>query len=455
MTKSGYGTQNHLETRALLSNSLSKFQYPEIMLRSFITAVLFTAAAFAEVHTVTLQEAVNLALKQSPEVVLARLDEQRAREAVRVAKDPFTPKVYGGSGLAYTNGYPNSIEGSAPAIFEAKTQMALFNRPLSFQLAAARENARGASLDTQNKNEDVAYRTASLFLDAQQAARAATSLASEIESLQRVAESTRTRVAEGREIPLESKRAELNMARAHQRADDFAAAREYAEASLAIVLGFPAGDRVQATDDEINRASIPESQEATVAAALENSREIRRLESQLQVRMIDMRGYKAARLPVVDLVAQYSLLAKHNYQEFFNKFQRNNGQLGVAITIPLLVGSASKGYLGQAEVDIAKMRMQVNDTRNRISVDAAKSYNDVKRAENAREVARLDLDVIREQLTVLLAQLGEGRVPRSAVDEARLTEQEKWIAFYDAQNTVEKAKLNLLRQAGTILAALK
>jgi len=455
MPKSEYGTQNRFDTRSLLSDWLSKFQYPEIMLRSLTTAVLFTAAGFAEVHTVTLQEAVNLALKQSPEVVLARLDERRARESVRVAKDPFTPKVYGGSGLAYTNGYPNSIEGSAPAIFEVKTNMALFNRPQSFQLAAARENARGASLDTQNKNEDVAYRTASLFLDAQQAARAATSLASEIESLQRVAESTRTRVSEGRELPLESKRAELNMARAHQRAEDFAAAQEYAEASLAVVLGFPAGDRVQASDDEINRAHIPESQEAMVATALENSREIRRLESQLQVRMMDLRGYKAARLQVVDLVAQYSLPAKHNYQECFNKFQRNNGQPGVAITIPLLVGSASKGYLGQAEVDIAKMRMQVNDARNRISLDAAKSYNDVKRAENAREVARLDLDVTREQLTVLLAQLSEGRVPRSTVDEARLTEQEKWIAFYDAQNMVEKAKLNLLRQAGTILAALK
>src|SRR5579864_7991704 len=174
------------------------------MLRFSTILLIVALAASAEVHTVTLQDAVNLALKQSPEVVLARLDEQRAHEGVRIAKDPFTPKVYGGSGLAYTNGYPNSIEGSAPAIFEAKTQMALFNRPLSFQLAAARENARGAALDIQSKTEDVAYRTASLFLDAQQAARAATSLVSEIESLQRVAESTRARVSEGREIPLES-----------------------------------------------------------------------------------------------------------------------------------------------------------------------------------------------------------------------------------------------------------
>jgi outer membrane protein TolC len=425
------------------------------MFRLSILALVAALPALAEVHTMTLQQAVNLALKQSPEVVLARLDEQRARDQVRIAKDPFTPKVYGGSGLAYTYGYPNSIEGSAPSIFEVRTNMSLFNRPQSYQLASARESARGAALDTQSKNEDVAFRTASLFLDAQQAARAAKSMTIEVENLQRVAESTRTRVEEGREIPLEQKRADLNLARARQRAGDFDANQEYAESSLALVLGFPATDRVQANDDEIDRARIPESEQAAVAAAMQNSREIRKLESQLQARQLDMRGYQSSRYPVIDLVAQYSLLAKHNYEQFFQKFQRNNAQLGFAITVPLLVGSASKGYLGQAEVDIAKMRAQVNDARNRISVDTAKSFNDVKRAEAARDVSKLDLDVAREQVSVLLAQLGEGRVARSAVDEARMAEQEKWIAYYDAQNTIEKAKLNLLRQTGTILAALR
>jgi outer membrane protein len=424
------------------------------MLRLFST-VLIALPAFAEVHTLTLQQAVNLALKQSPEVVLARLDEQRARASILVAKGPFTPKVYGGSGLAYTNGYPSSIEGSAPAIFEARTNMSLFNRPQSFQLAAARENARGAALDTQSKNEDAAYRTASLFLDAQQAARAARAVSGEVENLVRVSESTRARVGEGREIPLESKRAELNLARARQRDEEFTAAQDYAESSLALVLGFPAGDRVRTTDDEIDRAHVPETEQAAVSSALENSREIRRLQSQLQARLLDRRGYESTRLPVVDLVAQYSLLAKHNYQEFFNKFQRHNTQLGVSITIPFLVGSEAKGYMGQADVDIAKMRAQVNDTRNRIGVEAAKSYQDVRRAEGGLNVARLDLDVQREQVTILLAQLSEGRVPRSAVDQGRMAEQEKWIAYYDVQNTVEKAKLNLLRQTGTILAALK
>jgi outer membrane protein TolC len=132
-----------------------------MLLRFILMAVLVVTAGFAEVHTLSLQQAVALALEQNPEVVMARLDEQHAREAVRIAKDPFTPKVYGGSGDAYTYGYPNSIGGSAPAIFEARTNMSLFNRQQSFQLAAAKEGVRGAAIDTQSKNEDIAFRTAS------------------------------------------------------------------------------------------------------------------------------------------------------------------------------------------------------------------------------------------------------------------------------------------------------
>jgi hypothetical protein len=41
------------------------------------------------------------------------------------------------------------------------------------------------------------------------------------------------------------------------------------------------------------------------------------------------------------------------------------------------------------------------------------------------------------------------------VDDARLAEQEKWIALYDAQHLVENARLDLLRETGTLQAALR
>ena len=120
-----------------------------------------------------------------------------------------------------------------------------------------------------------------------------------------------------------------------------------------------------------------------------------------------------------------------------------------------MIGSAPAGLAAEAQSDIGKLKAQMNDTRNRIAVETRKSFQDIRRAESARDVAKLDLELSREQVTVLLAQLDEGRTTRQAVEEARFLEQEKWLAYFDGQHTVEKAKLSLLRQTGTLLAALR
>jgi len=403
----------------------------------------------------TLKQAVEIALKNNPDMILARLDEQRARASVRVARDPFEPKVYGGSGLAYTDGYPNTIEGSAPSIFQARTEMALFNRPKSYELAEARENARGALIDVAGKSDDVAYRTASLFLDAQQVLRNVQSLGEEVQALQRVGDAVKLRLDEGRELPLAFKRAELDLARARQRVEAAGADLTYSEESLAVVLGFTAGDRVEPASDDRLTPDLPATEDATVASALENNREMRRIQSQMQAKTFEVRARGSERLPQVDLVAQYALFLKYDYQQYFTKFQSNNGQLGVSIRLPLLIGSAPSGLQAEAEVDLAKLRTQVAEVRNRTVLETRKSYQDVKRAESARDFAKQDLEVAREQVRVLLDQLDEGRTTRQAVDESRMLEQEKWIAYYETQHAVEKAKLNLLRRTGAIQAALR
>jgi outer membrane protein TolC len=425
------------------------------VLKHLSLLVLTAAASFAETRALTLRQAVDIALKENPDLVLARLDEQKAQDAVRIAKDPFVPKLYAGSGLAKVWGYPSSIEGAAPSIVQTRTDMALFNRSKSFELARVRENARGASITTQSKSDEIAYQTAALFLDTQQIARSVQALKPETESLQRVGEAVQLRIDEGRALPIERKRVAADLARAQQRYEAAASDLEYAQASLAVVLGYPAGDRVQPLDGDGKPTEVPDSEEAAREQALQNNKELRRLESQMQAKGFEVREYQSARWPVVDLVAQYALFAKSNYQAFFTNVQRNNAELGVAITIPILTGAAAKGLASQAQLDILELRAQMNQTRNRIELDTQKSYRDLQKAGSTQNVARLDLDYAREQVSVLLSQLGEGRATQQQVDDARLNEQEKWIVFYEAQHSVEKARLALLRQTGTLLAALR
>ena len=417
--------------------------------------LLFAFTAAAEVKTLTLRQALDLALAQSPDLMMARLEQQKARNQVIVTRDPFVPKVFAGSGAAWTTGFPNSIEGSAPSIFQAKTVMSLYDRPLSYQVAQANEALRAAEIDVGRRQDEVVYRVASLYLDAGHAARSLQAAEREAANLARVRELVEARVAEGRALPIESKRAVVDVLRAKQHVDSLSLDLTNAETSLALVLGLGADDRVRATEEPAS-FTVPASEEASIEEALETSRELKRLESSMQSKMLEIKGYRSARLPKIDLVAQYSLFAKYNYQDYFpTAFKRNNAQLGASFEIPLLVGRASSAYASQAEAEVARLRIDFSRTRSRITSDLRRAFQEVKRAESARDLARADLDVAREQVTIDLAQLDEGRLPLAAVETARAIENEKWLAYYDGQHTVELARLNVLRQTGTLSAALK
>jgi outer membrane protein TolC len=197
------------------------------------------------------------------------------------------------------------------------------------------------------------------------------------------------------------------------------------------------------------------SEDEAADSALRNNRQLRQMQSDVLAKQLDLRSYRAARLPKVDLVAQYALFAKYNYAQYFQKFQRNNFQIGASVTLPIFVGSAVKGYAAQALTDMQKLRVQMDQVRNRILSDTRRSYEQWQKSEKLRDLARMQLDLARQDLTVLLAQNGEGRVPMSRVEQARLEESNHWISMYDAETQVTRAKLAILRQTGTLLATLR
>ena len=422
----------------------------------FLSAFFLSKLAFAEVHTLTLHDALDIALKQNPDVVLARLDQQRARAQVTIAKDPFVPKVFAGSGAAYTNGFPMSIDGNAPALVQAKTQMAIFDRPQSLRAAQANEAARGSEIDVGLRQDEVAYRVASLFFDADQASRSLTAVDLQLQSLTRVRDLTAVRVTEGRELPIESKKADLKVLQGQQRQAELADSIADAETSLAQVLGFDPGDRVQPAQEDRRLTDQLDSEDAAIQKALDSSREIKRLESNLQAKNLEAKSYKAERLPKANLVAQYALLSRfNNYDKFFPVFQRNNAELGMSFEIPILTGRSGAAYLVQAQADIDKIRTQIGQTRSRITADLQHAYRDITRTEMAQKLARTDLDLARDQLTLDLTRYDEGQVTMAQVEASRAAEQEKWIVYYDTQHALEVARLTVLRQMGTLVATLR
>ena len=410
----------------------------------------------AEVHRLTLKEAAARAAAQNPETLIARLDEQAARQRARAARDPFFPKIFAGSGLAYSNGFPMSIEGSAPSIVQARAVASIYDPSKRFQLRQSEELARGAGLAAASQSDAAVFRTVQLWLDAEQAARAADSAVRQIETARRIEDLMRNRVAAGRELPLESKKAALETARARQRALAAEQERDLLQATLASVLGYGPGDRVEPAPGERPLPELPASEDSARELAWKQSLEIRRLESSLAAKDLEIKSIRATRMPRLDLVAQYGLFAKfNNYEDFFNRFQRNNGQLGVSIQVPLVTGPAAGAEAARASLELARLRAELAALRNRIALDVERDYQALRAAQASADVARLDLDVARESLDVLLKRFEAGETDLAAVENARRLEAEKWSAWYAARHQLESAGWSVAYHTGALMAALR
>lgn len=191
-------------------------------------------------------------------------------------------------------------------------------------------------------------------------------------------------------------------------------------------------------------------------SALKDNPELRKLESDIAARNLQVRGFRALRYPKVDLVAQYGLFAKfNNYTDYFRTFQRNNGQIGLSVSLPIFASAQDEAQAAQAEIDSRRLQAELVRARGRVETETRQFWGEINDAETAEEIARMDLDLAREQTGLLLEQLQEGKVTLRDVEMARYAEDERWIQLYDARAGLERARFQLLKQTRMLVSALR
>jgi outer membrane protein TolC len=159
--------------------------------------------------------------------------------------------------------------------------------------------------------------------------------------------------------------------------------------------------------------------------------------------------------PTIDLVGQYSVLSKfNNYGQFYNHFYRNNLNVGVVLTIPLFASKTSAtAALAKSQLDVAEAT--VSKKRQEVRLDIVQKSRSVRELDAAREVARLDLKLAQETVGLAQARFDQGRVTLQEIEQDRLDESDKWIAFLDADFAHEQAQLTLLQATGQLAKVLQ
>lgn len=411
-----------------------------------ITLVLVSSAG-AQSRSLTLGEAIQIALRQNPDLLLARIEAERAASGVGVAQGAFATQAFAGSGLGWTDGIPQSVEGATPAAVQATARRTVYDRAAQLRVRQARAGAEAAWHASAAKEDEVAFRIAGAWLELDESSRLIDLLHERLPRFRSLEDAATLRVREGRALPLEASGAKLDRLRAEQLLSMESSRRRALEATLASYLGLDPSSAITTAGEGL----APEP-----PASPAGNPEIDTLAAKVEAKAIAVQAEKAASLPRLDFVAQYSLLTRfNNYEEFFNRFQRHNGQVGIALRVPLFRSRDVSARIAEAQVEKRQAELELEARRTGLELEEIQLKRDVDQAAGAAKIARLELDFAREKVEVALAQLEEGRAAIDAVEQARVEESLAWQRLYESRYAEQRARLNQMRRQGSLAAAFR
>jgi outer membrane protein len=415
-------------------------------------ALLPAAPAGAqEANNLTLREAVALALKNSRELALARVQYNVAVNETHAYRSEFMPNLYTGSGAAYTSGFPATPSGQAPALFNLTYTESVFNLPLRGQMKAAEERAKSLKLEIDRTRDDVIVRTATAYLDLANVRHSLELLRNEEASAEKILGVTRQRTEAGQELPIEVTRGELILARVRERIIRLEGRDEILSQQIRNLTGIPDTQPVEVGTEEPSFAS-QEQESELLNAALQTSPLIKEAEKERDARAHILKGERGGYWPTVSFVGLYQVLGKfNNYNEFFNpkNFQRNNVTIGIDVHIPLF-SEKTRANVTLAKSQLNEAELILGNKRQQVSLDVQQKARRVREQEASREVARLDLKLAQETLQLVQAKFDQGRATLRDIEQARLDESDKWVAFLDADFARQQGQLTLLQATGQL-----
>ena len=397
----------------------------------------------------TLKRAIELALQNSKDIQVAKIQGRLAEHSAQISRAEFLPNLYMGSGLGYTNGIPETPGGRAPSIFNVTYTEQVFNETLRGQGKELQEQVRSQAILLRDVQDSVIARTAMAYLELAKVRHSLELLAKEQESAGRILQVTQERQTEGFELPVEVTKAQLTAARIRQRSIQLEAREDDLEVFLRGQLGLQENQGIEVTPEDLPGEAEQEGANL-VASALQNNTALQLAESDVQAKQFRLTGEKRGYLPSVELVSVYSVLGKfNNYTEFFNHFQRNNFNFGIDLRIPIF-SARVKAAVGLAQVNFDAAKAALANKRTEVSAEMRQKTRRVREADATKEIARLELQLAQQNVGVLQSQLDEGKVNVREVEKARLEENDKWMAFLDANFGRQQAQLELLKSAGQL-----
>ena len=429
-----------------------------------LAVILVPVSGLAE--PVPLKRIVQLALSHATGAAITAADEQHALGSYRELRDSYIPQLTTGAGLGYSYGFPLSLEGSAPSLFNISTQSALFNPSLREFVKAAKDETEVAALKSKDERNQIIQDAAQSYAElAKWEQRLSKLQETEVEA-QKMLTAEEERVKEGIDSELDQLKANLSAAQVRMRIAEAQNSAAVVRDHLSKLTGLPAAS-IHTDPDSIPAAPSTPPAEDTAKEAASSSPSVQAAIEHARAQYLRAQGEHRALWPSFDFAAQYALLSRfNNYQNYYipsrpcttsvgeilcvsNNFQQNNATVGVSIRFPLF-NAAQRARAQAADADALKATKQAEAAKNQALEQTLRLQRSVAQLEAAQNVAQLELQIARKNLEATQTRVDHGAAKLQDLDDARTQVSERFIALQDVTFNLECSQLGLLRSTGDL-----
>jgi len=384
-----YGN-THLRTAALLALALLAPSYPRCA-------------------TLSLDDAVQTALRQNPAIAAGAASALAARQAARGASALANPDLLIAPSVVGQAGSDSAI---------LLTQPLEINGSRTARSRIARHDAESAAQDASTLRRDIILSVKQRYWDTAQAQQLVKLNEDNIAYLETLDKAVRKQIDVGKIPGAQAIKTEIELARARQELAQAQLGLDTARAALRAVMGCPSTEAIT-TGDELAFSAATLDRNRLVAGAQLCRPEVLSSLAQLASSEASVGAAQRARLP--DLALQ---LRKESWDSA-------EGGIAVAIELPFLDWGSNRARVRQAQLDTQAKRMRLEAVRNDVALEVDQA---IAASQAAAAVAREYQSGILEK-SAQLAALAQKGYEKGATS---------YIEVLEAQRTLRGVKVEYL-----------
>jgi outer membrane protein TolC len=402
---------------------------------------------------ISLSSAVGLALQNSSQVRIAAADVQHATAGLAEAREAYDPNFQLGSSVGYSYGFPVG----QPSVVNVASQSLLYSFSQPDYIRASRAALKAAELTLKDNRDQVALDCALAYIQLDTDTRELAALNGEKIDAEKLVSIERDRLNAGVDSRMDETKAEITSAQidvSRMNIEDDAGAQRQ---KLAHLTGLPAASFISDTKsippvpnfgDDDTLTSEAFASNAGIQAANANAK------SKLELYRGDAnQNYR----PQFGFGLEYNRYAKfNNYTEYYLRFQHNNFDVGVQITIPIFDASR-RAKARESAADAARANAEVDQAKNQTSEQVASLRHSLDELEARQHIAELQSQLAQEELETVQTEMKTGTgspgvAPITPKEEelARIEVERRYQEALDANLALLRAQLSLMRSVGSI-----